>query len=270
MLADLRGKLTPGVPGAVYHQPRLGLVRKSALDQVRRSPAHYRQWLARPSEPTPAMQFGVAFHAALLEPETFHTRYEKLPADLNRRTKAGKAQYEALLATGRTLLSQPEVDAIGAMVRSVREHPIAGKLLVGGIAESTIVWQDDETGLDCMARPDYVVPEKRRAVDIKTTADAGFDGFRKSVANYRYHVQEALYRTGLAACDVPVDHFALVVVERVPPYAVAVYTLTPEAVEAGHAAVREDVDLLARCVETGEWPGYPAHIQSMDLPPWAA
>ena len=45
-----------------------------ALSRLLRSPAHYVEYLARPPEPTPAMQFGSAFHAALLEPE----RYEQV------------------------------------------------------------------------------------------------------------------------------------------------------------------------------------------------
>jgi hypothetical protein len=64
-----------------YHAPVLGVASKSALDKVRRSPAHYRAWLNGTDtvETSGALTFGQAFHCALLEPERYALEYAAEP-----------------------------------------------------------------------------------------------------------------------------------------------------------------------------------------------
>ncbi len=107
-------------------------------------------------------------------------------------------------------------------------------------------------------------------VDVKTTSDASEAAFRKSVANYRYHVQDALYRAAFSALGEPVTYFLLVVVEKEPPYAIATYVLDSDAIQRGHTHATRDMQKLAQAVSTGEFPGYPVGVQMLDLPPWAA
>ena len=40
------------------------------------------------------------------------------------------------------------------------------------------------------------------------------------------------------------------------------------AVEEGRRANREAIDLYARCMETGVWPGYSDDIVTIGLPAW--
>jgi exodeoxyribonuclease VIII len=124
--------------------------------------------------------------------------------------------------------------------------------------------------LPCKSRADYWVRGKRLVVDAKTTLDASPEAFAKSVYNYRYHVQDALYRAGFAANGERIDHFALLAVEKEPPYAVAVYTLDAEAVSKGHFAARSNIEVLADCVTRNEFPGYGNGVQELSLPRWAA
>lgn len=259
-----------GIPETEYHQRKLGVVSKSALDALDRSPAHYRQWLADPPEPTPAMRFGSAFHAALLEPSKYAARYAVAP-DCDRRTKDGSATYAAWQAAnvGKLALSASDLEDIAAMVASVRAHRFARPLLAGGNAEVTARWQDEETGLHCKARADYVLESKRTIVDVKTTANASHDEFRRSIANYRYHVQAALYLEGFRAAGAEVDRFVFIVVEKAPPYACAVYMLDEDSLREGHECVRENIREMAECVRTDRWPAYPESILTIDLPKWA-
>lgn len=256
----------------VYHRRVLGELSKSGCDQVARSAAHYRAWCDGASEePTRAMLFGSAVHCAILEPERFAREYAVAP-DVDRRTKGGKAEYEAWLADhpGATAISDDDHRTILSMHASVLAHPAAARLMRDGVPEVSLRWIDDATGLACKARADLYVPSKRLCVDLKTTEDASPEAFAKSVANYGYHRQDAIYRAGFAACGEPIDHFAIVAVEKRAPYAVAVYTLDAHAIEAGYAGFRSCAAIVAECMRTGVWPSYGDAVSELSLPKWAA
>lgn len=263
----------PHVPAADYHKRELGVVSKSALDRVRRSPAHYRAWIdgRLPDDDTPALRFGRAFHMALLEPERFATTYTELPR-FDMRTKAGKegrAAWDAEHADAEPIRFD-DLMTITNMVEAVRAHPLARQMVRDGESELTLSWSDPDTGLPCKSRLDFYVRDLAMIVDAKSTDDATWDEFRRDVAKYGYHRQDALYRAAALALDLPVQHFVLLAVEKSPPYAVATYTLDAEGVGKGYGSVRRDIDTLAECMKTGKFPGYPETIQQLDVPFWAA
>jgi hypothetical protein len=47
-----------------------------------------------------------------------------------------------------------------------------------------------------------------------------------------------------------------VVQEKEPPYCVSVHRWEPDQIMYGRRRVRDLLDQIAKCVETGEWPGY--------------
>ena len=100
-------------------------------------------------------------------------------------------------------------------------------------------------------------------MDLKTTRDASPDGFGKSIANYRYHVQSAHYRDGFQA-----GRFVWVAVEIDPPYAVAVYIDGDEIHARGDGERLSDLRLYAECKASDKWPGYPDEVQNISLPRW--
>jgi exodeoxyribonuclease VIII len=102
-------------------------------------------------------------------------------------------------------------------------------------------------------------------VDVKTTEDASASAFAKSIANYRYHVQDAHYREGFER-----DRFVWIAVEIKPPYAVAVYMDDSDMLALGQSHRDTDLRTYAECKAKNEWPGYPEVIQSIQLPRWAA
>lgn len=268
------------VPHDIYHQRHLGLVSKSALDLVHRAPLFYKAWVDGAEEaPTEPLEFGGGFHCALLEPDRFESSYVVMPGFDEYRDKAGRLSTKEAKAkvaewreanAGCTVIEAEDQALMRAMVAAVHAHPLASKMVRDGDAEVTLRWKDADTGLQCKARADYYVRSRRMVVDVKTAADASSDAFRRSVANYRYHVQDALYRAAFAAIGEPIDHFCFVVVEKKPPHAIAVYTLDSDAIQRGYAHATGDIARLAECVRNDAWPGYPVTIQTLELPPWAA
>lgn len=253
-------EIIPDMPAAEYHAHPA--VSKSVLDQVARSPMHARAYLTGPrAEPTPAMALGTALHCAILEPDLYAKTHSTFSGD--RRTKDGKAAYEALMAEGRKIISAADAEAIAGMQQAVRAHP----LFVGddGMREVSVFSTDEATGAAVKCRPDVWIRERGVILDLKTTQDASPVAFARSVAQYRYHVQAAHYMDITGA-----SRFMFFVVEKNPPYAVAVYELDVDALSAGRALRDRDLAAIASAAEFDQWPGYPANVQTISLPRWAA
>lgn len=260
---------------ADYH--RHAAVSKSHLDQVARSPLHYWARYVDPNrvepEPTAAMAIGSAVHTHVLELDQWDARYVTAPEGIDRRTKAGKAEWEAFTtaATGRTVLAKADAEQVMRMGHAVYSHPAAAMLLkqLPGKAETTWMWTDDATGLQCKCRPDWLTDDGSLIIDLKTTEDASPAGFRKSIANWRYHVQAAWYLDGLEhATGTRPEQFIFICVEKKPPYAVAVYAADAEMIAAGAATAARDLEVLATCKAADAWPGYSDQIELISLPAW--
>lgn len=266
--------ITIGESASEYHRRTIGVASKSGLDELHRSPAHYRVWAeGGASESTPALTFGNAFHCLLLEPDRFAASYVVKPSGLSLSKKDGVAWKEANGITGaddpRLLNSDSARDLFG-MQAAVMRHPAASRIVCDGAAEVSLRWVDAETGVRCKARADYWVKRRRLCADLKSTEDARPEEFAKSVARWRYHVQDAFYRAGFDALGEPIEHFALVCVEKHAPYAVAVYTLDMDAVRKGYTAARIGIERLAECIRNDSWPAYHEGVSELSLPQWAA
>lgn len=252
---------------AAYHAHHA--VSKSHLDLIEQSPLHYWARYLDPNrikpEPTAAMLLGSAFHTMVLEPHLFDEQYAAAPAEINRRTKAGKEEWAAFeaAAEGKTVLAVEQLVQLNAMAESVRNHP-AAKLLLGmdGKAEQTYMWSDSQYGVECKCRPDWHAGSV--VVDLKTTANASPDMFARSVSSFRYHVQAAWYLRGTPEAE----QFLFIACEKEPPYAVAVYAASAEMVAAGQRAADRNLQILAECRAANQWPSYSTTIQPLDLPRW--
>ena len=234
----------------------------SHLHAVAASPYHYWSRFLAPGRPpsvqTAAMKLGSLTHCAVLEPDELSSRYDIAP---DRRTNAGKSVAAEMEAAGIEAVTAPEMEQAMAMAASVRSHQAAAALLRDGKAEQSF-WWDDSTGLRCKCRPDWY--NGTTIVDLKTTTDASPRGFAKSVAAWRYHVQQNHYLAGTFA-----ERFVFIAVEKTYPYAVGVYELDETAALHGEAERRNNLQTIADCRAIAEWPGYGNTIQPLSLPNWA-
>lgn len=240
-------------------------ISKSGLDLIDKSPAHY---FYREHKTTPAMIIGSAFHDLVLLPGSFNSMYSVLPEGVNMRTKEGKALHEKIESEGLTPISHDDFNIISAMKESVFAHFSASKLLENGQAETSIFWTD-ETDVECRCRPDFIT-HNGIIVDLKSTTDASPQGFAKSVANYRYHVQDAYYSHGYRhAFGTLPQGFVFIAVEKVPPYAVAVYTLDDIAKLEGEFRFKENLETYKQALDTNVWTAFSSKIETLSLPRWA-
>ncbi|MCM4544019.1 exodeoxyribonuclease VIII [Escherichia coli] len=270
IVEDIEPGIYYGISNENYH---VGPgVSKSQLDDIADTPALY---LWRKNAPvdntkTKTLDLGTAFHCRVLEPEEFSNRFIVAP-EFNRRTNAGKEEEKAFLmecaSTGKTVITAEEGLKIELMYQSVMALPL-GQWLVesAGHAESSIYWEDPETGILCRCRPDKIIPEFHWIMDVKTTAD--IQRFKTAYYDYRYHVQDAFYSDGYEAQFGVQPTFVFLVASTTIEcgrYPVEIFMMGEEAKLAGQLEYHRNLRTLADCLNTNEWPA----IKTLSLPRWA-
>lgn len=252
-------------------------ISKSGLDEISQSPRHYWAKYLDPNReketPTAALLFGSALHTAILEPIEFARKYVVAP-EINRRTNAGKAEWDALLSdcyrNNQTLIDAEDRREIVRLKEAVYAHPSAALLLKHGRPEQTFAFREPITGAPCKMRPDWLDDTHGFIVDIKTTDDASPTGFAKSVWTYRYDVQAAFYLDGLAQLEGAMrPGFIFIAVEKKRPYNVGVYVATEEVINMGRKRYLPDLEKYVECRQYNTWPGYSNEVQALQLPAWA-
>lgn len=244
-------------------------ISKSGLDLMAKSPAHYLWAKEHGRETTPNMQKGSLVHALVLEPQTVADLYAVMPPTIKQRR--GK-EYDAWLLTvgNREIVTAHQMEDAQTIAGAVRANPVAMRILENADAiEQSIFAEDFETGALCKVRPD--IRSGAALYDLKTTQNAAGRSFSYSARNYRYHVQAGFYLDVALWAGLELDHFGFIAVDTADrPYQCTVFhRLAEEALEAGRAEYRADLNLYARCLETGEWPGYPSEYDVLTLAGYA-
>jgi exodeoxyribonuclease VIII len=210
---------------------------------------------------------GEMLHTRLLEPDRFDERFFMMPK-VNRTTKQGKADYtEALqLANGRALFTPDHWNMISGMEKSLMEQSVVRDILKGDVRfESSIFWEDSETGVLCKARPDLLnLPV---CGDLKTTQDASYRAFQFSAMKYGYFLQAGMIYEALKSLGTTYEKFVFMCVEKKPPYAAGLYLLDDEAVQFGIDLFHQLLRKFATCKHNNEWPDY--GIQMLMIPKYA-
>ncbi|EHM9344675.1 exodeoxyribonuclease VIII [Salmonella enterica] len=267
---DIQPGIYYDIPNEAYHAGPG--VSKSQLDDIADTPAIYlwRKNAPVDTEKTKSLDTGTALHCRILEPEEFSKRFIIAP-EFNRRTSAGKEEEKTFLEecarTGRTVLTAEEGRKIELMYQSVMALPL-GQWLVesAGYAESSVYWEDPETGILCRCRPDKIIPEFHWIMDVKTTAD--IQRFRTAYYDYRYHVQDAFYSDGYRAQFGEIPTFVFLVASTTAEcgrYPVEIFMMGEDAKLAGQREYRRNLQTLAECLNNDEWPA----IKTLSLPRWA-
>ena len=253
---------------ADYHAK--SAISKSGLDLIHRAPALFKHRRENPIEPTAAMRMGTLVHTAVLEPHLMSDWLVERKFD--RRTSAAKTEYEAFLiaSAGREIVTKEELDKLHAISEAVHSHESAGEALAMlAEVETSIFWNDPDTGVECRCRPDGIL-SNGTIIDVKTTRGASHEDFTKSIAQYRYHVQAAYYSDGYtAAYGKPPTAFMFIAVEIEPPHLVACYVASAAMIARGRADYQTDLRTYAWCLERDEWPGLAPRPVFIDLPRWA-
>lgn len=230
----------------------------SGLKYMNESPKSYRWHKEHPTTETPAMAFGTAFHAAILEPDEFAKTYVMPPEGFDGRTKEGRAFKAEVEASGQIVLTRDVMDQLSEMAANFRSHPeIAPFLDAPGQPEITFLWEDAETGLPCKGRLDRLLDDGR-IFGVKTTSKFNVRQFQSHAWDLSYHAQWAFYYDGAIANGIVPPRVSEGVINTSGPFDCALYNVDRDILERGRTLYRGWLRTLADCLDRDYWPGqYP-------------
>ncbi|RJT47198.1 PD-(D/E)XK nuclease-like domain-containing protein [Rahnella woolbedingensis] len=247
-------------------------ISKSQLDDIAISPAIF-QWRKNApvdEEKLKALDMGTALHCLLLEPDEFDKRFIVAP-EFNRRTTAGKQEekdfMESCDKSGMTIMDAEQGRKLKIMRESALAHPLARWMLeASGKQESSIYWNDPDTGTLCRCRPDKLITDYNWCIDVKSTAD--MDRFTRTFYDYRYHVQDSFYSDGYRSHFNETPTFAFLSMSTAIDcgrYPVKVFVMDEAAKSAGRSEYKRNLTTYSECLANNEWAG----IETLSLPRWA-
>jgi len=211
------------MPNDVYHASKGDS--KSSIDVFHENP--YKYFNRKQRKQTRPMELGSAIHAACLEPDLFAQEYMLLPEVKDRRQPEYKQAAKAL-GEGK-VFTNDDCEKISGMQTAVHNNHDANVLLTApGYFEVSGFFLCPISGLQMRVRFDKLafIGNEWVGVDLKKTQGADDYKFSKSIWDYRYHVQDCIYKMGFKAItgkDLTV--FKFIAVEDVYPHVVEVYEL---------------------------------------------
>lgn len=187
---------------------------------------------------------------------------------------AAKACRDEARRAGKTPILEHKLLAKVRRVELVRARlELAGLSFDPEDCQVPVYWVEiasDGTPVQCAARLDQLVEHDFAGLaavegqlppgyvirDLKETRSIRPKQWANAVYEFRYHMQAAVYRRAvLAATGVPAQ-FEWVLVRSTSVPAVARRTPSHEWIEMGEAEWAHAVDVWAKCVTSGMWPGW--------------
>lgn len=221
--------------------------------------AHTKFALEQEKEPTDSMTLGTCLHSLVLENTVIYAVMPKV--DLRTTIgKATKAQFESE-NVGKVILTTDQAAKVEGMARGIERCPEAMELLKSCPKEDrevSIFWGDNKARLD---GPTPIGP-----FDLKSTTSADGHEWERSVLEYGYHIQAAMYLEAAMVAGFCADDFRFIAIESCAPYVCGVIKMPHEHIEYG----RQELERLrARrivAMREGYWPGYKE--RTIGLPGW--
>jgi len=237
------------------------------LTDPTKCPAHCMYYLLHGRPDTPALKFGRALDAYILEPLRFLEIYSIMPK-ADGRTKEGKAikaEFEAKLKPRQEIISETDYAKIQEIYSFVSESR-AIRLIQGGKSQVCLVWEDKITGLKCKARLDYLNESIPMITDLKSAADCSPSGFGWALYRFQYYQQLGFYSIGYETLTGYEPIMAIFAIEKEQPYVHAAYEIGDKSLETGKKAAHKALTIYKECLESGQWPMHSDQIEILDMP----
>lgn len=280
---NLTPGIYPNIPEDIYHADALCDVPTLSSSMckilVKGSPLH--AWYAHPRlnrelqrEEKEVFDLGTIAHALMLQGLSVAVvlKYDDW------KTKAARLDRDFVRSVGKIPILEKDWARCLAMVtagkKQLAAHKEAADAFTKGKPEQTMIWQDDH-GVMCRARVDWLHDSLVTIDDYKSTGrSANPDGIERVMHTMGYDIQSQFYLRGLAKLDPSglsnlQRQFRFIAQENVEPYALCVLGIHPTFEWSGQQQVQKAIDLWAKCLKSGKWPGYPDRICFPELPKWA-
>ena len=247
-----------------------------------------------------ARKFGRAAHTRIFEPEKYSAQV-LVASPCVGIYRSGKNKGSQCSKAGKYRLSAPNEDAewfcgqhkqagseepenyvtaeeaghIEQMAESLKRHEVGKDLLLSGMSEVSIIWK--HKNIWCKGRVDRLVHNQNSSrspviYDLKKcqVGKANQTDAERSILNYGWHRQAAMYRWGLSEILGVSPAFAWIFVEDSPPYDVYVMRCDEETLKLGHSEIQSVLNKWSEAVITDKYPGrYESVHNTGGLPEYA-
>jgi hypothetical protein len=204
--------------------------------------------------PSYAMKQGTAFHWCALEPARFEFQCVPEPK-LNKNSKAYK-EWAAENAD-KLVIKAEDIKKVRKMVEVMRSKATVDAYLSGGWAEKCLLWYEDEHGIWCKGRLDWIRTDGQALIDLKKTQVASRFAFEMAIGRYEYNMQAAHYMRGYSKImGYRPAEWVWIVSEIEPPNECNVFVADPIEIDSAEATLEYWYERYSSCLETGHWPGY--------------
>ena len=191
------------------------------------------------------------------------------------RTKAAREERDEARASGLTPILASDLDKAEAMVsaacRQIAAIPELAGVFEDGHSEAVAVWREGETWCRCMVDRLARAGFGGIALDYKTTNDTAHPAAAaRRLLGAGADVQVAFYRRGIAAVAprfLPL-RFVFLCQETEPPFLLSALELDVAAESLGADKVVAALEVWRGCLASGQWPGFPQRICTVELPAW--
>jgi len=280
---------TPGIydmPAAEYHAdpcPTPSLSSSGAYTLANECPATFQHERSAAIYKR-AFDIGTASHLMTLEPNLFEGHI----VIVRGQTKDGKPsegytsqdakdQRDAAYEAGKTPLLPKEAELVRAMRDVLLTDPIGRHAFRDGKAEQSIFWRDQEFGIWCRSRPDWIPTRRGYLINWKTAESSHPDDIQRAIYNLGYFQKCAWELDAVEAVtgERP-EKYCLLVQSKKPPHLIVPWWVHPEDLAWGAVLNRYARGVFAWCSKNNHWPGYTARpneaaraVTDRRMPPWA-
>lgn len=175
------------------------------------------------------------------------------------RTKDAKAWRDEARAAGQIVVKRKDFEEAEAMAAIIRDAIAAETRGHDYQTEVVIAWRTVVCGFPiwCRAMLDVWCPALDLAIDVKTCMDASDKAINRAFSNGYAH-QAAFYSDGIEALhdSVTRPRFRFLFVEKDDPHLARSAEPSQGFKDGARIAIDRGAELFARCMKTGEWPGY--------------
>lgn len=268
---------------------------RSVLVAALESAGHALAVETQPKDETDAMRLGTATHAAFLEPAEVAKHFslyrgkptEKegqliFPKTIVRRGNHWEAHKKNALSQGMdphlTLTQYEHALSMGEALRLHRKtrtlferKPVRREVVIVFSITALGVEIPIKVRIDSLIQDEFPT-----LVDLKTAADISDFSFTQSIIRYGYDIQAWLYRKAfIARTKLDITNFVIAAVEKDQKIAVgsklthAVRVIEMEVwLPGGQQRGLQALGVIARGIQTGDWPAYPDQVETLDPPKW--
>ena len=148
------------------------------------------------------------------------------------------------------VVSESDFHIVEQVTMKLMKDSLVKGLLQNGEPEKIIQWYNKTYDVNCKGMLDYYRESADMIVDLKTTKDASYNGFMRSVKKYKYHKQAAFYLDAVQA-----TRFIIIAVEKTPPFNINVFELGDDMIDEGRDMYNHELEVYKYCEENDYWPG---------------